>query len=85
MDRKTALKRYVDGWMDRKKIEGRLEGQKNGWLNGYKKIDGWLDRQEKQKDGWMDIKMDGTVENGWMVGWIDKTNIYIRIDRKQKI
>ena len=43
---------------------------------------GWMDRK-KQKDGWMDIKIDGTVENGWMVGWIDKTNIWM-VGRKTK-
>ena len=36
----------------------------------------------------MDIKMDGTVENGWMVGWIDKTNIWMveegRIQKNMK-
>ena len=26
----------------------------------------------KEMDAWMDIKMDGTVKNGWMVGWIEK-------------
>ena len=33
---------------------------------------GWLDGQEKQKDGWMDIKMDvGWIEKKWMDGWMD--------------
>ena len=43
---------------------------------------GWTGK--KQKDGWRDRIMDGTVENGWMVGWIDKTNIWM-VGRKTKI
>ena len=44
----------MDGWMDRTKIEGWLEGQKNVWLNGYK--NSWM-------VGW-------TEKNIKMVGWI---------------
>ena len=46
-----------------------------------KKIAGWLDGQEKQKDGWMDIKnvwierkMDGWMDR-WLKqidGWLDE-------------
>ena len=50
----------------------------------YENIAGWLDRQEKQKDGWMDIKIDGWIKNeidGWMDkqqmdGWMDRNKIY---------
>ena len=55
----------MEGWMDRKK---------------YEKIAGWLDGQEKQKDGQMDIK------NVWierkMDGWIKQ--IDGRLEGKQK-
>ena len=43
----------------------------------YENIAGWLNRQEKQKDGWMDIKnvwierkMDGWIKqiDGWLEG-----------------
>ena len=69
----------MDGWMDRKKNRRMVEGQKHGWLNGYKKnrwMVGWTGK--KQKDGCMDIK------NGWMVGWIDKTNRWM-VGRKTQI
>ena len=51
-----------------------------------KKIAGWLDGQEKQKDGWMDIK-NVWIErkmDGWLVGWMDKTNRWM-VGRKTKI
>ena len=54
MERKKQMDTKMEDWIDRK----------NGWLDGYtffSKIDGWLDGQEKQKDGWMDRQM-----NGWM-------------------
>ena len=45
-------------------------------------IAGWLDRQEKYKDGWKDRK------NVWIErkidGWMDKTNIWM-VGRKTKI
>ena len=52
----------------------------------YENIAGWLDRQEKQKDGWMDIKnvcMDGCMDktNRWMVGWM---NIKNQMDTKME-
>ena len=62
----------------------------------YENIAGWLNRQEKQKDGWMDIKnewieikMDGWRKtNRWMVG--RKTKLLKKqmvgwMDRKKKI
>ena len=66
----------MDGWMDRKKIDEQIDG----WLNGYtfkkKQIVRWIDRKP-QKDGWMDIKMDGRmdIKNICMVGWMDMKKI----------
>ena len=59
---KTMKKnRWMVGWMDRKKLEGWLDGYKSGWMAGYKKqmndgmyrkkIEGWLDGY---KNGWLD-------------------------------
>ena len=51
---------------------------KNGWIEKHRwitnrwmvgcleNIDGWLDRQEKQKDGWMD------GQKKQMDGWMDE-------------
>ena len=45
----------------------------DGWM---KKIDGWLDGQEKKNDGWMYRKKqmdgwkEGRIKNRWIVGWI---------------
>ena len=50
----------MDGWMDRTKIEGWLNGYKNRWMVGQ--------TRKIQKDGWIDRKMDGTVEKKWMDG-----------------
>ena len=47
----------------------------------YENIAGWLNRQVKQKDGWMDIK------NVWIerkTGWMDKTNRWM-VGRKTKL
>ena len=64
-------------------IEGRLDGQTNGWQDGYKKY-GWMDRK-KQKDGWIDIKMDGWMEqkNRWMVEWTGKHRMMVGQIKKQ--
>ena len=60
----------MDGWMDRKKIDG--------WLNGYIffEKDRWMDRKT-QKDGWMDRQMDGRMDIKNMVGWTGKHKMMV--------
>ena len=44
MDRKTLMKKQLDGWMDRKnrRMVG-WTGKMEGWLDGYKNV--WIDRK----------------------------------------
>ena len=67
MDRKNIFKkRWMVGWMDKKKEKGQMDG-----LDGQKKymkkrwMVGWI---KKQIDGWMAIKI---TENkyGWLEGY----------------
>ena len=54
------------------------------WIEkNMKKIARWLDGQEKQKDGQMDIK-NGGIGRKKMDVWIDKTNRQIWLEGKQK-
>ena len=80
-------------WMDGyKKTHEQIDGQKiyekqmNGRMDRkkyYENIAGWLDGQEKQKDGWMDRKMYGSKEK-WVDGWMVKTNRWM-VGMKTKI
>ena len=43
MDRKKYMKKYMDGWMDKKQMDGWMDNkQMDGWMDGWigKKIDG---------------------------------------------
>ena len=81
-------KKQMDGWMESKKIDEAIDGwmyRKDKWMVECIvkniKIAGWLDGQENQKDGWMDIKkcMDRKKN-----GWTDKTNRWM-VGRKTKL
>ena len=67
MDRKTIMKKWLDGytnmvgWMEKRRcIKKQMNG---GWIE---KIDGWLYGQKRLMDGWMYRKYR------WMVGCIEK-------------
>ena len=53
--------------MDRKKIDGWLDGYENGW--NCKKMDGWLDGLIKQIDGWLGGKQKYEKIDGWFDGY----------------
>ena len=60
----------MDGWMDRKNIDG--------WLNGYTfflKIDGWTGKH-RSTVGWIDKWMAGWIFKN-MVGWTGKHKMVV--------
>ena len=89
LNRKNEETKQMDGQMDRREKDGRLDAllvggwvdrdTKNGWLDGwiyiYIKTDGWMGREKTWmvEHGWLE------KINGWMVrknmdlGWIEKT------------
>ena len=59
----------MDGWMNTN-IDEQLDGQKK---RDMKKIDGWLDVQEPQKDGWLGGQKNRWLDEykKWMNGWLE--------------
>ena len=66
----------TDGWTDGR--TDRLDGQRDGWMDGGWMDGGWMDRQmEREIDGEIDGQLGTDRQTCMISGWIGQTQGWI--------